>query len=343
MPWHQLAAADALDFWWRSSLGTIVLTGCVAGLLAMALSKWLSGGVCHSHTRIDGKTVVITGGNTGIGKETAKELAHRGGRIIIACRDMTKGQAAAKEIEAATGSQVHLQHLDLSSFTSIKTCADRILETEAEVNILINNAGIMMCPYSETKEGFEMQFGTNHLGHFLFTHLLLDRIKSSAPARIINVSSVAHTAGKMHWNDLNMKTNYNARAAYCQSKLANILFTRELANKLKGTSVTCYAVHPGVVNTEIGRHLSDLNRLLGWSFKHIGRIVFKTAGQGAQTTVYCAVDETLDLKSGLYYSDCAEKMPTSLARNDLAAKKLWDISMDLVQPYLKNDSQTGVN
>jgi NAD(P)-dependent dehydrogenase (short-subunit alcohol dehydrogenase family) len=197
-------------------------------------------------TLIDGKIVIITGANAGIGKETAIELAKRGGKIYIACRDITRGENALKEIKERSGSSnVHFLQLDLASMSSIREFSKKFHDLESELHILINNAGVMACPKAFTEDGFEMQMGTNHLGHFLLTNLLLDLLKSSAPSRIVNVASLAYIFGKFFKNNLNSEKFYFRWHAYGTSKLANILFTRELARRLENTKVTVNALHPG--------------------------------------------------------------------------------------------------
>ncbi|XP_063076372.1 retinol dehydrogenase 12 [Engraulis encrasicolus] len=284
-------------------------------------------GQWSSTARLEGKTVIITGANTGIGKETAKDLAKRGARIILACRDVEKAETALKEIIDESGNQsIVVRKLDLSDTKSIKEFADVIKKEESQVNILINNAGVMMCPYSKTADGFEMQFGVNHLGHFLLTFLLLDLIKRSAPARIINVSSMAHSWGTIQFEDINSEQHYHSRRAYGQSKLANILSTRSLANRLKGSGVNVYVVHPGVVRTELKRHM-NIPLLIMWK---VVRPFTKTIVQGAQTSIYCAVEPTLDTQSGEYYSNCAPASCSRAARDDDVAEKLWDLSCQML-------------
>ncbi|XP_075452548.1 retinol dehydrogenase 13 isoform X2 [Ascaphus truei] len=231
------------------------MVGTVVGG-AIILKDYTGGGNCPSKATIVGKTVIVTGANTGIGKETALELAKRGGRIIMACRDMGKCEAAAREIRGSTlNHSVFASHLDLASTKSIKEFAKKILDEEEHVDILINNAAVMRCPHWKTEDDFEMQFGVNHLGHFLLTNLLLEKMKNSGDSRIINVSSLAHIVGDIDLDDLNWeKKKYNTKAAYCQSKLANVLFTNELARRLQGTAVTVNSLHPGVADTELGRH-----------------------------------------------------------------------------------------
>ena len=237
--------------------GLIAGVASVGGLIL--IRKWAAGGVCRSKARLDGKTVIITGANTGIGLETAVDLAKRNAaKIILACRSVERGEKAAVEVrKRSNNDNVVFCQLDLASLESVRKFAGKILEEEPRIDILINNAGVMALPQRTlTKDGFEMQFGTNHLGHFLLTYLLLDRIKEAPSARIVNVSSSAHRRGKMDFDNLNSEKSYVPWVAYGTSKLANILFTRSLAKRLKGTNVTANSLHPGVINTELARHLS---------------------------------------------------------------------------------------
>ncbi|XP_066538802.1 retinol dehydrogenase 12, like [Hoplias malabaricus] len=280
-----------------------------------------------SDVKLDGKTVMITGANTGIGKETAIDLAKRGARVIMACRDMEKADTALKEvIKASENQNVVIKKLDLSDCKSIREFAQTINSEERQVNILINNAGVMVCPYGKTADGFEMQIGVNHMGHFLLTFLLLDLIKRSAPARIINVSSMAHKWGNINLEDINSEKSYDKSKAYSQSKLANVLFTRSLARKLEGSGVTAYALHPGVVQTDLWRHLN-------WPQQAAIRLIkpfTKSSVQGAQTTIYCAVAPELEKESGKYYSDCAPTSCSSAAMDDEMAQRLWDLSCQML-------------
>ncbi|MBN3277866.1 RDH13 dehydrogenase, partial [Polyodon spathula] len=269
----------------------------------LTLRKWFAGGVCRSKARLDGKTVLITGANIGIGKETAQDLARRGARVIMACRDMDKASEAAEEIRQKTGNgNVVIKKLDLASLESVRHLAEEIQHEEERLDLLINNAGIMMCPKWKTEDGFEMQFGVNHLGHFLLTNSLLDLLKKSSPSRIINVSSLAHEKGQIHFDDINLDKDYDPYKSYRQSKLANVLFTRELAHRLQGAGVTANSLHPGVVNTALGRHISPTIAL--WKriiFAPFILLLLKTPWQGAQTTIHCAVAEELEHTSGLYF------------------------------------------
>ena len=237
------------------------LFGGIAAAIPICLyliMKWAAGGVCRSQAKLDGKTVIITGANTGIGLETAVDLAKRNARVILACRSVERGETAAVEVRKRSGNDnVVFVQLDLASLDSVRKFSARILEEEPRIDILINNAGVMALPERQlTKDGFEMQFGTNHLGHFLLTNLLLDRIKEAPSARIVNVSSLAHSFGKIDFDNLNSEKSYGAWQAYGAAKLANILFTRSLAKRLKGTDVTTNSLHPGSINTELTRNLT---------------------------------------------------------------------------------------
>ncbi|KAM9861071.1 retinol dehydrogenase 13 [Aulostomus maculatus] len=303
----------------------------VAGAGMLALRRWLAGGVCRSKVRLDGKTVLITGANTGIGKETALDMAQRGARVILACRDMTRARLAADEIRQQSGNgNVVVKKLDLASLQSVRDLAKDVRENEERLDILINNAGIMMCPKWKTEDGFEMQFGVNHLGHFLLTNCLLDLLKKSAPSRVVIVSSLAHEKGQIHFDDINLDNNYKREVSYRQSKLANVLFGRELAARLQGTGVTVYSLHPGVIRTELGRHIFPTLALWKRIIARPLMMLIKSSWEGAQTTIYCAVDESLADVSGLYYSDCAPKTPAPQALDDATAKKLWDLSASMV-------------
>jgi NAD(P)-dependent dehydrogenase (short-subunit alcohol dehydrogenase family) len=202
------------------------------------------------NTQIRDKVVIITGANTGIGFETAIDLAKRGGKIYLACRDVKRGNDALERIKNESGSDnVHFMQLDLSSLKSVREFSKKFHQVENKLDILINNAGIMACPKSATEDGFENHLGTNHLGHFLLTISLLDLLKSAGQSRIVNVSSAAHLWSDIQKDDLMFDKSYNKYKAYGQSKLANILFSLELSKKLSGSGVTVNSCHPGVVQT----------------------------------------------------------------------------------------------
>ncbi|XP_071454886.1 retinol dehydrogenase 13-like isoform X2 [Hetaerina americana] len=317
------------------------------------LSSWWFG-ECKSSARLDGKVAIITGCNTGIGKETALDFVRRGCRVIMACRDLERANKAAEDVLAVAKEaeeqnktekrlplennyvgekpKVEVYQLDLNSLESVREFSDKILNAEPKIHLLINNAGVMACPRGQTKEGHELQLGVNHLGHFLLTCLLLNRICETPEARIVNVSSMAHKWGDFDFDDMNMeKTRYSATAAYSRSKLANILFTKELAKRLEGTGVNTYALHPGVVATELGRHLDTaIIPGMSWIFANVGAIIAKSPRQGAQTTIYCAVDENTAKETGLYYSDCRVRTPSAKARDPEMARRLWEESLKMV-------------
>ncbi|XP_058715085.1 retinol dehydrogenase 12-like isoform X2 [Poecile atricapillus] len=311
---------------WEAALGAAVSVPVLLFVAAPYIRRYVAGGRCKSTARLEGKVVIVTGANTGIGKETARDLAQRGARVIIACRDIAKAEAAASEIRAETGNQqVIVRKLDLADTKSIREFAEKFLAEEKELHILINNAGVMLCPYSKTADGFEMHLGVNHLGHFLLTFLLLERLKQCAPARIVNVSSLAHHGGRIRFHDLHGEKSYNRGLAYCHSKLANVLFTRELARRLQGTKVTANVLHPGSVYSELVRH----SFVMTWLWK-IFSFFLKTPCEGAQTSIYCAVAEELDSVTGQYFSDCQPAYVSPRGRDDETAKKLWSVSCELL-------------
>ncbi|KAM6970996.1 retinol dehydrogenase 11 [Tautogolabrus adspersus] len=291
------------------------------GIRSLFVPKW------SSDVSLDGKTALVTGANIGIGKETAKDLAGRGARVILACRDMVKAEQTARDImREVKGAKVVAKQLDLADTKSICQFAENVYNTEKSLHFLINNAGVAMCPYGLTADGYEMQFGVNHLGHFFLTFLLLDLLKHSAPSRVINLSSVAHNLGKIEFDDLKGEKDYHPVRAYAQSKLANVLFTRELSKRTEALGVTAYAVDPGMVNTEITRHLRRPLMDLATTFKFLT----KTPAEGASTTIYCTVTPENLLLTGGYYRDCALAESCWAGQDDGTALKLWAVSCQLL-------------
>ncbi|XP_070697866.1 dehydrogenase/reductase SDR family member 13-like [Pempheris klunzingeri] len=285
---------------------------------------------CKSTAKLHGKTAIVTGANTGIGKTTATDLARRGARVILACRDRRRAEAAVQEIIQETGnSQVIFMQLDLASLQSVRSFADSFLRSESRLDLLINNAGLM--DSGKTEDGFGMIFGVNHLGHFLLTALLLERLKASGLSRVVTVGSKAYKMGKVDFvclaahRDLALGSSYfHASMMYCHSKLCNILFTYELAKRLQGTDVTCYSLHPGAIKTEIGRHASFWWKLL---LKPIISVFFVDVESGAQTTLHCALEPGIEHLSGHFFTQCAPLLNIeSKARDDAAARKLWELS-----------------
>lgn len=269
---------------------------------------------------MDGKVVIITGANAGIGKETALDLAKRGAKVYMACRDYKRCEAARLEIVNQSGNQnVFNRTLDLGSLTSIRNFARRFLAEESRLDVLVNNAGLMG-PRRVTEDGFEMLMGVNHMGHFLLTNLLLYLLKQSSPSRIVVVSSVAHRIGKLKKDDLNSEQSYKEFSAYAQSKLANLLFVRALAKRLKGTGVTVNAVHPGAVKTEISK---DSSKFLAILLAPLFLLFIKNAKLGAQTQIKLTVDPDLERTTGQYFSNCRLDKASKNAQSDEDAEWLW--------------------
>ncbi|KAL0994184.1 hypothetical protein UPYG_G00118860 [Umbra pygmaea] len=306
----------------------------VAGLIASyALLQWyIKLPRCKSTAKLHGKTVIITGANTGIGKTTAIELARRGARIIMACRDKERAEAAILDIKKETGNnEIIFMELDLASLQCVRSFAENFLKTEPRLDILINNAGLVNG--GKTKDGMGMILGVNHLGHFLLTALLLDRLKECSQSRVVNLASSGYKIGQINFNclindkDLDIgETDWALFRKYCHSKLCNVLFTHELAKRLEGTNVTCYSVHPGGIKTEIGRNSGFWFSLIT---APVIALCFVDAESGAQTTVHCAVHEGIEPLSGRYFTRCAEEQVGPKARDDAVAKKLWEISETL--------------
>lgn len=273
-------------------------------------------------TQMQGKVVLITGANTGIGRVTARELALQGAHVFLACRSREKTEPVLQEIAALSHGQAKAEYLplDLGDLGSVRRCAEQFLARGLPLHLLINNAGLAG-QRGMTASGFELAFGTCHVGHFLLTQLLLERLKASAPARVVVVASTAHRHAKtIDFDALTRKTRTRtAFPEYAVAKLANILFAAELARRLEGTGVTTYALHPGVV-------ASDVWRSVPWPFDKLMKRFMLTTEQGAATTLYCATEPALASQSGLYYDDCKLKTPTNLAQDKALAQRLWEAS-----------------
>lgn len=232
----------------------------VAGVSLCLLRRYIRGSVSYSKAKLDGKTAIVTGANTGIGLETAVDFAQRNGRVTLACRSQAKGEAAVEEVKKRSGNiNVVFMELDLASFASIRRFCLAVVRNEKKIDILVNNAGVF-CNFAKSADDIELQFAVNYLGSFLLTRLLLDTIKQSPKARIVNVSSEAYTSGKIDFDNLRSpdENSYRSFPAYAQSKLGNIIFTRSLAQKLQQDGVIVNAVHPGTVYTEIARNIKFL-------------------------------------------------------------------------------------
>ena len=266
-----------------------------------------------------GRTFLVTGGNTGIGRATATELAARGGRVYVACRSAEKGTAAAAGIAAGTGNDaVGFLRLDLADLASVRSCAAEFLGLGQPLHVLINNAGVGG-RRGLTRDGFELAFGVNHLGHFALTAALLERLTASAPARVVTVASDAHYQAKgVDFGALRRSTrSLTGLPEYAVSKLCNVLFTQELARRLdgEGSGVTAYALHPGVV-------ASDMWRRVPWPVRPLLQRRMLSTQQGARTSVYCATAPEVAQTSGRYYDDCREREPSPVATAELG-RLLW--------------------
>jgi NAD(P)-dependent dehydrogenase (short-subunit alcohol dehydrogenase family) len=281
---------------------------------------------------MQGKTVVVTGGNSGIGVETAEALARMGARVIVTARNADKGRAAVAGIVQRLGgdAQVQLVVFDLADLSSVRRGAEEILEQAPRLDVLVNNAGLVLSERHETVDGFEATFATNHLGPFLLTNLLLDRIKASTPARIVNVASTAHNTARkgMPFDDLQSTKRYRGMRVYGESKLANILFTLELARRLEGSGVTANSLHPGTVRTGYGAD-GDARGFLAFGIK-IAHPFFLSPAKGARTSIYLASSPEVERVTGKYFVKCKERRPRRWAEDPEAAQRLWQVSAELV-------------
>ena len=278
-----------------------------------------------------GRVAVVTGSNSGIGFETARALAAKGATVIMACRNLDKANPKAEEIRAAhPGSNVEVMQLDLSNLDSVRQFAEAFRAKHSRLDLLINNAGIMVPPYGKTAQGFETQFGVNHLGHFALTGSLLDLITSTPGSRIVTVSSVAHYMGAIHFSDLNWEKGYRAQPAYGQSKLANLLFTYELQRRLTaaGKDTLAVAAHPGWTETNLQEHSG--------SIKFLNRFFAQGPSMGALPTLYAATDPGVNGAeyygpSGFMEMNGPPKRVRSnkRSRDQNIAERLWNVSEDL--------------
>jgi len=274
---------------------------------------------------IKDRTVVITGGNSGIGFATAQELARRGADVILTVRDPALGQAAAEHIRATTGRTVVPMTLDLASFASIRSFADQLAADRGRADVVINNAGVYMGSRRTTENGYEWTMGVNHLGPFLLTCLLASS-DGQRPSRIISVASAMHANAKRDpgFQSLEMPGRYRGTEAYARSKLANVLFIREIARRLDGSGSVAFAVHPGVVATRIAQ---DGDSRLGAMAWRLGSRWMKRPDEGAATSVFLASEPDIDSLTGGYFADRRPQEPAAIGRNDGAAKRLWDESV----------------
>lgn len=297
---------------------------------------------------LKGRTVLVTGGYSGLGQETARAMAAKGAHVILSGRDATKLSAAADEIATATGARVDTLVADLGSLKSIRAAGKEARDRFDKIDILINNAGVMASPMGHTADGFETQFGTNHLGHFQLTKELMPLIGKGERQRIVNLSSRGHHFGGVDFDDPNFeRRDYDKWRSYGQSKTANILFTRGLEDRFGGRGIHAYAVHPGGIQTNLGRHMTDEDRQ--WMMARIQKLAeesteakpqgWKTIPQGAATSIWAATADELEGEGGVYCEDCHvaevdDTNPTggvrSYALDKDGADRLWALSEMLV-------------
>jgi len=277
-------------------------------------------------SELAGRTFLVTGGNTGIGRATVTALAQRGGRVFLTARSTAKGEAAAAEINAATGNDaVFFLPLDLADLDSVRSCGSAFLARGEPLHVLVNNAGVAG-QRGLTRQGFELMFGVNHLGHFALTNALLGCLTGSAPARVVTVASDAHYSAKgIDFEALRRRPRgITGLPEYAVSKLCNVLFTQELARRVAGTGITTYALHPGVV-------ASDIWRRVPWPVRPIVTRRMLSTTEGAQTSLYCATSPDVAQDSGLFYDKCAQRAASAVATPGLAAE-LWKRSETWAEP-----------
>ena len=295
----------------------------------------------HHMPDLSGKTCIVTGGNSGLGYEAALQLAGKGARVVLACRNTEKARDAIEAITSAKpGASLEAMELDLASLTSVRGFAKNFLDTHGALDVLCNNAGVMALPHRRTPDGFEMQFGTNHLGHFALTGLLLERLLGTPGARVVTVSSTMHRTGKIHFDDLQWERRYSKWGAYGQAKLANLLFTYELQRKLdaKGASLITVACHPGYAATNLqatGPRMQG-SKLMERMTQVANRLFSQSAAMGALPTLYAATSP--EVRGGDYIGPDGfmenrghpkKVRSNARSRDQSAAARLWELSESL--------------
>lgn len=266
---------------------------------------------------------MVTGANSGIGRVTARELAKKGATVIMVCRNQLKGQAVQEDINAEIGGdRVHLLLADFSSHDSIRQMTDQFKSKFERLDVLVNNAGIMVKEKMMTDDGFEYMMGTNHFGYFLNTHYLLDVLKESNHARIVNVASMAHRMATQDWENMNGEKSFQYFKQYGLTKLCNIQFSKQLSKYLEGTSITTNSLHPGIVNSNFGK--GSYPSIVG-AFADVFMV---SPQKGAQTSIYLASSPEVKNINGAYFADSKRRFPSSLANNPNACEKLWNWSLE---------------
>ncbi len=279
---------------------------------------------------MDGRVCIVTGANSGLGRATALALAKMGATVVLVCRNRNKGQVALSEIAKESGNQsIDLMIADLSSLQSVQKLAREFQDRYPKLHVLINNAGLVNLRRYITIDGYEKTFATNYLSPFLLTNLLLNELKSSAPSRIVTGSSGAHYGGHIDFGDLQNGKRYGGMRAYGQSKLALVLFTRELAKRLAGSGVTAYSLHPGVVATNIWSRPAGV----AWFIMVIPKLFMASPGKGAETIVYLATAPGIENLSGEYFEKKKVKRSSEESYNDNVSEKLWDSSGELTKLF----------
>lgn len=279
-------------------------------------------------SNMQGKVCLVTGSSSGIGKATARELARMGATVVMVCRNRAKGEAVQAEIKEVSGNaQVDLIVADLSELSQVRRAASLFTQKYTRLHVLINNAGGLKSEREMTSDGLEYAFATNYLAPFLLTELLLDTLKASVPARIINVSSAGHALGSIDFADLQGERRYSPSKAYAQSKLAQLYYTYELADRLKGTGVTVNALHPGAVATNFNDGLTGFVRFIGM----FNNLVGASAEKGAQTTLYLATSPEVERVSGKYFSKSKPTPSSKLSYDMTVRKRLWQVSEELTR------------
>jgi NAD(P)-dependent dehydrogenase (short-subunit alcohol dehydrogenase family) len=278
------------------------------------------------------KTAIVTGANSGIGKQTAQALAGSGYRVVMICRNREKAENARREIIDETGNdRIDILICDLSSMHQIKETAETIRETYSQIDRLVNNAGLLPDgERKETAEGLELTFAVNHMAYFLLTRELKPLLESTPSSRIINVASDASRSGTFNPDNLQLQKSYSTMKAYGNSKLFNIMFTRQLAKELEEKDVTTYSLHPGVVNTNFA---SESNSWFA-RFFDLGRIFMRSPEKGAETSIYLCLEEGIEHLSGRYFRDKKPVKPVGAARSDEDCKRLWEMSTEIIDRIL---------
>ncbi|PVZ96445.1 hypothetical protein BB558_007679 [Smittium angustum] len=297
------------------------------------LNKYVSDYNQNKRNDKEQRIAIVTGANSGIGYETTKALMLTGHHVIMACRNETLVNEAMRNLGKETGlKNCEFIQLDLSSISSCRKFASEFKKKHNKLHLPINNAGVMMCPYNTTKDGIEMQFGTNHVGHFVVTTELLDTIKASTPARIVNVSSILHIAGIFDKKKILDETKYNRTRNYGISKLANIMFTNSLVKKLEGTGVTANSLHPGSVATNLPRHIPGSSTTI---LKSLISSLFISPTAGSLTTLRLALSDNVEGVTGKYFSRELETATISQATNQEKCDELWKFTEELIKKYEK--------